>query len=350
MWRDPAGKAMARFTYRLRLRRALATRCVAPAVLVIACSSPREALVILGAPTGAASAPAQGSARVIDMHVHAFRAQWSADSTPFNGTTGQHSRASTGAQLEQLTMAELDRYNVQLAVLSGPLGAVREWRGRAPQRFLGGPQFPMAYLRTQSTFRLEDYVPSVTELRDAVRAGDVGVIGEITAQYLGLPPADPSLAPYFALAEELDLPVGIHTGTGPPGAGVVYPRHVLTTGDPLLLEPVLQRRPKLRLYLMHAGYPYLESTIAILHKYPHVYADLSAINWRLPRPAFHEYLRALITHGFVGRLMFGSDSEAWPEGIGLAVAGIESATFLTPEQKADIFYNNAAQFLRLTSR
>ena len=29
---------------------------------------------------------------------------------------------------------------------------------------------------------------------------------------MGLSPADPQLEPYFALAEELDIPVGIHTG------------------------------------------------------------------------------------------------------------------------------------------
>jgi hypothetical protein len=37
-------------------------------------------------------------------------------------------------------------------------------------------------------------------------------------QYSGLAPNDPGLEPYFALAEELDVPVGIHVGLGPPGA------------------------------------------------------------------------------------------------------------------------------------
>jgi uncharacterized protein len=32
----------------------------------------------------------------------------------------------------------------------------------------------------------------------------------------------------------------------------------------------------------------------------------------------------------------------------LALEGIETATFLTAEQKRDILYNNAARFLRLT--
>jgi hypothetical protein len=37
----------------------------------------------------------------------------------------------------------------------------------------------------------------------------------------------------------------------------------------------------------------------------------------------------------------------WPEGIGMAIAGIESASFLTEEQKRDIFYYNAVRFFRL---
>ena len=45
--------------------------------------------------------------------------------------------------------------------------------------------------------------------------------------------------------------------------------------------------------------------------------------------------------------MFGSDGVGFPEAIGLAVAGIESADFLTEQQKADIFYNNAVRFFRL---
>jgi hypothetical protein len=48
------------------------------------------------------------------------------------------------------------------------------------------------------------------------------------------------------------------------------------------------------------------------------------------------------------RLMFGSDQMIWPETIGMAVEAIETADFLSEEQKRDIFYNNAAAFLRLS--
>jgi hypothetical protein len=150
------------------------------------------------------------------------------------------------------------------------------------------------------------------------------------------------------LAEELDIPVGIHTGLGPPSTpNQCCPEFRNTLGNPALLEDVLIRHPKLRVYLMHAGYPYLQETKAIMHMYPQVYADLGAIVWLRPREEFHEYLQALVRAGFGKRLMFGSDQMVWPEGIGMAIEGIESASFLTEEQKRDIFYNNAVRFLRL---
>ncbi len=56
----------------------------------------------------------------------------------------------------------------------------------------------------------------------------------------------------------------------------------------------------------------------------------------------------MLEAGFGKRIMFGSDQMIWPEVIDVAVDAIQSAEFLTTEQRADIFYNNAARFLRLS--
>ncbi len=91
-----------------------------------------------------------------------------------------------------------------------------------------------------------------------------------------------------------------------------------------------------------------------MHMYPQVYADLSgfAFNPGIPREEFHDYLQALIRAGFAKRLMFGSglSPKDWATDIDAALEPIDSAVFLTPEQKEDIFYNNAARFLRLKNR
>jgi len=162
-------------------------------------------------------------------------------------------------------------------------------------------------------------------------------------------PSDPALDAYFALAEELDLPVGIHTGSGTIRILSSEDQRLFRVeyGNPRWVNDLLARYPSLRIYLMHAGYPFLEDTIALMRVYSDVYADLSRINWSYPRPAFHDYLKRLIDAGLESRLMFGSDGVGFPEALGLAVEGIESAEFLTEQQKEDIYYNNAARFLRL---
>ena len=115
----------------------------------------------------------------------------------------------------------------------------------------------------------------------------------------------------------------------------------------MLLEDVLVRHPKLRLFVENAGYPYRGEMIAMMYQYPQLHADMSTISWVIPRLAFYDYLEAFVRAGLGKRLMFGSDQMRWPEMIGKAIEAIEAADFLTAEQKRDIFYNNAARFLRL---
>lgn len=52
--------------------------------------------------------------------------------------------------------------------------------------------------------------------------------------------------------------------------------------------------------------------------------------------------------GYGERVMFGTDQGLWPELIEASIEVIEDAPFLTPAQKRNILYNNAARFLRLS--
>jgi predicted TIM-barrel fold metal-dependent hydrolase len=274
------------------------------------------------------------------MHIHAFSWDHQGNPPPPNKLTGKIPPARTDKEAMDATLAELKRYNVVKAVAAGPREHVLRWLGADPGRLIGGtmmgPDFPL---------------PDISVIREDFRAGRLGVMGELGLQYAGVAPNDTQMEPYWALAEELDIPVGLHTGLAPPNTpSQCCPKFRNSLGNPALLEEVLIRHPKLRIYLMHAGYPYLQETIAMMHMYPQVYADLAAIDWLRPRAEFHEYLRALVRAGFSKRLMFGSDQMVWPEGIGMAIEGIESASFLTREQKRDIFYNNAVRFLRLDEK
>ena len=91
----------------------------------------------------------------------------------------------------------------------------------------------------------------------------------------------------------------------------------------------------------------IDQMIALLYTHPQVYVDVGVISWVLPRKEFHRYLQRLVEAGFGKRVMFGSDEMVWPQSLRIAIEAVETADFLTPSQKRDIFYNNAARFLRL---
>ncbi len=116
----------------------------------------------------------------------------------------------------------------------------------------------------------------------------------------------------------------------------------------LTLEEVLVRHPKLRIYIMHMGYPMLDDLLALMFNYPQVYAEISPIANVEPRAAFYRYLKAIVDGGYGERVMFGSDQMVWAGVIEPAIKSIEQAPFLNYQQKRDIFYNNASRFLRFT--
>ncbi|HUQ32043.1 MAG TPA: amidohydrolase family protein [Pyrinomonadaceae bacterium] len=299
-------------------------------------------LVLFSSSLTFAQGTQQRSEPIIDMHMHADPSDQFTHPNP-NPVTGKDPSFKNESEHMRATFEAMRRHNIVKGVVSGPLEVVRRWYDAAPARVIASPYFEG---------RPDNPLPDMDALRSAYAAGWLRAMGEIGAQYAGLPADDPKLEPYFALAEKLDIPVGLHTGLGPPGTSYRpgLGNFRVTLGSPKLLENVLVRHPKLRLYIMHGGWPYLEDTKAIMLTYPQVHADLAVIDWIIPREEFHEYLRGLMRAGLGKQLMFGSDQMRWPEAIGMAIEGIESASFLTPAQKRDIFYNNAARFLGLDKK
>ncbi len=289
-------------------------------------------LLLLMAAFSATAQPYTGP--IIDVHLHVGAA---APGAP-NPVTGLPTTANTDADRERLTLERMRQHGIILGLVSGPDAYMASMRRAGGDAIRAG-----AFLDDG-----HNPLPPLDVLRKAFVSGDLQVMGEIGAQYHGLDPSDPWFEPYLALAEELDIPVGIHTGLAPPGTPYgCCPDFSVELGNPKLLEPMLKRHPKLRVWLMHAGWPYLQETKAMLYMYPQLHADVSVIDWIVPRQEFHDYLQALMIAGFGDRLMFGSDQMIWPEAISLAVEGVDSAPFLTPAQKRAIFHDNAARFLKL---
>ena len=227
----------------------------------------------------------------------------------------------------------MDQYNIIMAVVSGP--HAESYRSNQPLRILASPV-------------LHGVDEPVNSLRDAFNSGRYQALAEFAPQYSGLAPNAAELDPYFALAEELDIPVGIHMGLGPPGvANQRWPKYRMMLSNALLLEDVLVKYPKLRLYVMHAGWPLLDEMVGLLYAFPQVYIDIAVINWGLPKEEFYRYFKRLVDAGFSKRIMYGSDQMVWPDAIGRAIETVESAPFLSDQQRRDIMCRNAMTFLRL---
>jgi len=291
-----------------------------------------------------------GSATSFDLHAQAIE--------PSSPVIDVHWHFPGQKDLEP-TIEQMKQLNVKFAVLIGTSSQLQAAETANKGLILPSLTFPcengkLANIGVQC-FEDNSVFPSIPSLRDQIRNGKLKALGEINAQYLGISPDDPRLEPIFSLAEAMDIPVGIHMGIGPPGVAYEGPRfppvksHFYrgAAGNPLLLEDVLIRHPKLRLYVMHAAYPFREEMTYMLYMHPQLYVDLSVLQWAIPRPAYLSYLRSLVEAGFGKRLMFGSDGNTTrlKEGID----AIRNADFLTTEQKSDILYNNAFVFFRLSS-
>ncbi len=304
---------------------------------------------------------------IIDMHMHALRADAQgppplAMCTPFEFPTRDPAKGNYTASFFELmknppcddpvwspetdeelmlqTFEVMEKYNMYGVASGDELELVKYWKDRNPSRII-----PSMFLK------ISPDTPSADSIKTLFENGEIAVLGEVVTQYQGIMPADEALAPYWAMAEEADLPVGIHIGPGPPGVrymGAKFYRAQMHSA--LTLEDVLMEHPDLRVYVMHGGYPKVDDLLALLYTHPQVYIDFGVVVFTQPREGFYRWLKAIVDGGFANRIMFGSDQMVWPGVIERSIKAIEEAPFLTEAQKRDIFYNNAARFLRLSEQ
>jgi uncharacterized protein len=300
---------------------------------------------------------------VIDVHVHAMDADFPGvaamcpNTSKFTASDPKTKEEPFGWVKEQCTpelypsapgqymkdvVAEMERLNITAVVFGDPK-SVQKWKDAAPARVIPGTSFSNGLTPGQ---RLP-----IDELRKDFTQDGFKVMGEIGLQYEGISPSDPSVDSYFALAEELDIPVAIHMGTGGSGrANITVPKFRGSMGDPLLLEGLLARHAKLRVQVMHAGYPMIDNMLTLLQANSHVYVDVAGLIWSYPIKEVNRYIQRLVDAGFEDRVMFGTDQMIWPKLMAYSISIIQNADYLTPQQKRDILYNNAVRFLRLETK
>jgi predicted TIM-barrel fold metal-dependent hydrolase len=293
---------------------------------------------------------------IIDVHVHAMKitgdfggdmCPWFLKNMPgsdpngpppsFINTECAHplKAAKSDQEFQDGLVATMKRLNMTI-VASGDAGIIRKWQKAMPGRVIPSLGISSSKEMTAKAFE------------DSLKGGFYKVMGEVAPQYQGMSPSDASLDAYFAAAERLKIPVGIHMGTGGNGmANITAPNFRASLGNPFLLEDLLAKHPKLKIWVMHAGYPMADEMIALMGANAYVYVDLAGFIWSYPLEEINDYLRRLVQAGFAKRILYGTDHMIWPELIETSIGVIENANYLSEEQKRDIFFNNAVRFFNL---
>ena len=277
--------------------------------------------------------------KIIDVHFHAHLSTDYGKIPPPNPVTGKIPKWKNDKDVIDQMLATLKANNVVKAIACGSFETIKEFQLADAERIIPAIDFPDSQ---------NNPLPDTASFIRYFLEKKFYVFGELALQYEGKTLADPELDPYLAICERMGIPVAVHTGMGPPNTPYnCCPKFRAHLGNPLLIEEVLIKYPKMKIQLMHLGFPWLQETKAILNVYPQVYADIGAIDWIRPVADFYSYFKSLVDAGYGKRIMYGSDQMAWEDAIPLSIKNVENAPFLNEEQKQDIFYNNAARFYNI---
>lgn len=257
--------------------------------------------------------------KVFDVHIHGSR-----------------------AVAEQL--ATLERSGVYKAALSSSWDLQNSYRENPPIKLLYGLMLPCPNGKVpyslQQCYENGQVWPSVAWVEEQIKDGKIDFLGEVLTQYHGILPSDSLMNPYYAIAEKYNLPVGVHTGGAGPDHGC--PDFKLELGNPVLLEKLILKFPKLKLWIMHSGDRFYKETTRLMSKYITLYADISVISNPdiLPPDQFTGIMKEFIDAGLEDRLMFGSDNGD----IRKSISAVNELSFLSDKQKEKIFHLNAERF------
>lgn len=237
----------------------------------------------------------------------------------------------------QAKLEQMDRDGIDISVMSltpslflywaEPAETVRAHRmindAAAALAERGGGRLP-----AMATVPLNDPPAAASELRRARH--ELGLVGVEIGTCVGdVMLDDPSLEPFFAAAEELEMPILVHpymnmiSPPGPALAGyhlgnvVGNPMETFVAAARLIVGGVLDRHPGLRLQLVHAGGAFPFQLGRLEHAYE-VRSDTQATARRPPASYLENFLfdtvvfepRALdflIELAGSGRVLFGSD-------------------------------------------
>lgn len=238
-------------------------------------------------------------------------------------------------RLEEI-VADLDRHNVELAVIIGrdcetTYGAksnndsVIEFVKAYPSKFIG-----FVGLDPHKGMK------AIEELKVAVN--ELGMRGAAVDPYLAQIYAnDAKYYPIYSKCCELDIPIVFTTGPG-----TLVPNAIIDHVAPRYIDVAARDFPELKIIISHGGYPWVNEAITITERNRNVYIDLSEYEFS---PMAEAYVQAANTM-IPDKILYSS---AHPFVHFKEALEVYEKLQFKPEVRQQIMYDNAAKLLGLTS-
>jgi len=110
-------------------------------------------------------------------------------------------------------------------------------------------------------------------------------------------PSDTRAMKLYEQCARRNMPVLFEQNQRNPATKLEYAR-------PMLVDEAAREFPELRIVVAHMGYPWVDETVALLGKHPHVFADVAGL---LEHPWLtYNALLAAYEYGVIDKLLFGS--------------------------------------------
>ncbi|MBC7289630.1 MAG: amidohydrolase [Armatimonadetes bacterium] len=177
------------------------------------------------------------------------------------------------------------------------------WGGEAARQYADPNDWLLDQLQSYPQLRgfanVNPGKPGAAErLRELVAAGMVGAKVHPPVHRISLD--DPALNDFWAAADELRLPIHIHTGVH--GA-------LLRTYRPILLDDIANAYPNLSIIIDHlGGYAFFNEALAVIQNNRNVYAGMTQVSGRAaPYTITQERLQVLIDTVGPSRMIYGLD-------------------------------------------
>ncbi len=189
-------------------------------------------------------------------------------------------------------------------------------------------------------FREED----LEELRGYLREGFVRGF-KLYPGYEPFYPSDERLHPVYALAEEFDVPVMIHSGD------TYDPKGKIKFSHPLHVDDVAVDHPNVKLIICHIGNPWVRDTMEVVYKNKNVYTDISGLVLGDFSDRFEAYMRKQIQE----MLLYGVEPEKVLYGTDWPISSMQSYLEFIDELKIPerdrnkIMWENAARLFKVST-